>query len=89
MRTIYKFPLYSLIIDNLVSLPEGAEVLTARFQNGTMHLWVLLDPTSGMNRNRVFKIFGTGFDIPDSDELKYIATDEIGALIFHVFEVLQ
>ncbi len=88
MRTIYKYPLYSLSIANTVTLPEGAQVLTARFQNGTMYIWVLLENTGGLMESRTFKIFGTGFDIPDKDDLKYIATSEIGNLIFHVFEVL-
>jgi hypothetical protein len=75
-------------------MPEGAAILTVQAQGPNRQfnepvpmMWALVDP-SRPRRPRRFVTFATGESIPDTDELRYIATFQLrdGELIFHVFE---
>lgn len=85
MITIHKY-----LIDNevaVIQLPEHAEILCAKAQEGRIYIWVKHD-RGNQRENRTFKTYMTGQDISmyDAMSLKYIGTDMIDGLVFHVFE---
>jgi hypothetical protein len=86
MKTIWK---YTLTPGEVVRMPEGAVVLTAREQNDQICIWAEVDPAKA-NEVRQFEIFGTGHPMPADMgvERKYIGTASLydGKLIFHVYE---
>lgn len=88
MKTIYKYPLP--MGDHVtINLPKGARILTVQIQ-GELELpflWALVDPQESMEQ-RCFRIVGTGQNIHNPDELKYIATFQMlgGRLMLHAFE---
>ena len=84
-KTTWKYPLEITDEQNLM-MPEGAEILTAQIQGGTLCLWALVNPAAPKQR-RTIEILGTGNPAPDV-ERKYISTAQMagGSLIWHVFE---
>jgi hypothetical protein len=83
--TIWKFQLETTG-EQVVRMPDGAEVLCVQTQGGTPCLWALVDPTKELSCRR-FRMFATGQ--PDIDPGEYIGTFLTlgGTLVFHVFEV--
>lgn len=81
MKTVWKFPL-PLAPEVNVMMPEGAQVLYVGNQAGTIALWALVDPDKSLV-TRVFRIAGTGHDVPDG---VYVGTVQQGPLVWHVFE---
>ena len=70
-----------------IQIPEDAQVLSAKFQNGRICIWVLVDPDAPIVK-REFEVYGTGHPIQDADDLRFIDTVLVdnGQLIYHVFE---
>ena len=68
-------------------IPAGAKVLHADCVGDSLFAWFLVNPEA-MNETRKFRVFGTGFEIPEDLNLKYIATAKMsdGVLIWHIFE---
>lgn len=93
MRVVYK---YDFVLgqppDDIVtvSLPRGAMILMVEEQHGEFKLWALVDP-SLPNVERKFRIAGTGHPIEIAANLKHINSMKLqdGALVFHIFEVLE
>jgi hypothetical protein len=83
--TIWKFPL-SLGIDLPITMPAGAQVLTAQVQNDRICLWALVDP-SLPKELRYFEVLGTGQEFPHN-ERAYIPSLQIGNFVWHIFEKL-
>ena len=85
MKTIWK---YKLSPDNKIVMPRDAEVLSIQLQgaSGVPYMWVLVNPDAE-TETRVFKIYGTGYDMPDNPgkHLGTVMTDG-GAFVLHVFE---
>lgn len=77
---------WSLRVASLQSLPipKNAEILTVQLQDNIPCLWALVDETAPIEY-RSFAIYGTGE--PISNPGKYIGTFQLGALVFHVFEL--
>ena len=61
MEKIYK---YELEITNLqsVSMPIGANVISANVQNGKLCIWALVD-TRNSDKNKSIAVAGTGYEI--------------------------
>lgn len=80
---------YDVPLDDEVSinLPEGAQVLTFQAQREQPCIWALVDP-SARPRPRRFRIAGTGHDIENAHELRYVGSAQLhgGNLVFHLFE---
>jgi hypothetical protein len=89
MRTVYKYPV-QVTDAPTVRLPKGAQVLTVQEQCGDVFMWALVDP-SAEKEARTFRIAGTGHPVDDGLELKFVSTFQMrgGALVFHVFEVVE
>lgn len=83
--SIWKYQLEITDRQNVV-MREGAQILTAQMQNGTLCLWAMLNPSAPRERREI-EIIGTGNPAEAADR-RYIATVQMagGALVWHVFE---
>lgn len=81
MKTVYKYPLGE------VQLPKGAKILTVGYQNENFVMWAEVD-TEQVSEHRTFVVFGTGWKMPDL-KMSYVGTIFEGALVCHVYEVLE
>lgn len=88
MKTIWKFR-FEIISPLRISMPKGAEVLTAQDQDGTGCLWAIVEPENELE-SRYFEIFGTGQFIYEdvAVQRKYVATFQQPPFVWHVFERL-
>jgi len=82
MKVIHKYKLEA----GPLRLTKGAEILTIQMQNGFPHIWVLLDNEAEEDW-KVFVIIGTGQEIPEKFDYKYIATYQQNTFVWHVFEL--
>jgi len=85
MQTIWKFKL-EISAESVVSMPNAAQVLCVKMQNGEPFVWALVDPAHPIMK-RVFNIYGTGH------QHETISGDYLGSvlmlnesLVFHVFD---
>jgi hypothetical protein len=89
-KQVWKYELND-IGESTIHTPKGSEVLTAQIQNGSLFIWLLVDP-SAMKELRFFEVFGTGHDMryDMGVERKYISTFQLhgGSIVLHVFERL-
>jgi len=87
MQQIWKYEL-TLGHPQEIEMPVGAEILTvqSQFENQAC-LWALVEPANYPVK-REFEIFGTGVDIYENPNRKYIGTYQLrgGIFVFHVFE---
>lgn len=87
-RAVWKFSLDEINADGevVVSMPLGAEVLTAREQADTLCVWARVDPDEKRVVKRRFTVCGTGHPAPFTD---YLGTGMLfgGTLVLHVFVV--
>ena len=80
----YELPFQRVGIDG--GLPRGAEILSVQMQGNSLQMWALVDPKAP-TEYRAFKIFGTGWDIPNEPRLHYLETVQSGELVWHIFEL--
>ena len=68
-------------------MPRGAKVLSVGVQQNRVQMWALVDPDEPMVQHR-FRLAGTGHQIKDPDELRFVGTFQMhgGALVFHLFQ---
>lgn len=89
MLTIWK---YKIPIEDqfVVSMPQGAQILTVQVQYEQPAIWVLVDPKQ-TEQARSFRMSGTGHPMSDAETTNYIGTFQIrgGDLVFHLFEINQ
>lgn len=86
MKTIYKYTL-EVTDEQTVNMPSGAKILHLEEQHSSICMWALVDREEP-NIARIFQIFGTGHQIPESALRTYIATvlTDQGRFAWHVFE---
>lgn len=72
----------------LVRLPLGAQILSVGQQSDQLFLWAMVDPAEMRTKHHAFRVAGTGHEIADVDELKFLGTVQIdgGCTVLHVFE---
>ena len=89
MKKIFKYQLETTDIQQ-VEMPQGAEILCIKTQNETPCIWALVETNATVTK-RIFEIIGTGFNITENDNRKYIGTYQLngGSLVFHCFELLE
>jgi hypothetical protein len=88
MKTIWKYPL-EITDQQSVTMPEGAKILTAQMQGRDLCLWAIVDPDARHHEDRHIQIVGTGHlieGLEDAKQFSYIASVQMGALVWHVFE---
>lgn len=83
--TIWKVVLNSALRQD-ISVPEGAQLLTAREQGDGLCVWFKCDPARLSTKRRI-AIVGTGHPVPEDSH--YVGTGVLqgGALVLHVFEL--
>lgn len=89
MKQVFKYFL-PLGGECTLQLPRGAQVLSAKEQNGQLCLWALVDPSETIMYDRFFSVLGTG--IPHFNtmvDFHHIDTIMMmgGQLVLHVFEL--
>lgn len=86
MKVVHKFYLKEV---TTLNLPEGVKILKVGGQGGEVAIWCELDPSEINRKNIEFRVFGTGWDIPDVPPLEYIDTAFLSnGLVFHVYRLV-
>ena len=84
MNTIWK---YELGIDEKITTPRGAVLLTVAAQGTGIFAWFEVETDNPVDDDHVFEVFGTGHEIPaDPVPRRYVGTVFLRALVFHVYE---
>lgn len=84
MNQVWKFEVP--MDDGVLEMPMCAEVLSVAFQGQKLMMWALVDIEVDTTK-RYFIVRGTGHNIR-LNNLHFIGTAFIDALVFHVFENL-
>jgi hypothetical protein len=85
MITIFKYQF--LIADQvIISMPEGAKVLSVQVQNNTPTIWAMV-VTESKPQNRQFRVYGTGNEL-DTFAIngKHLGTIQQNGFVWHIFE---
>jgi hypothetical protein len=90
-KTIWKFQI-PIMDQFILSLHEGAEILTVQEQFGDAFVYALID-VDKEKKDRIFQLFGTGHLMYDelNRQRKYIGTVQLdkGNFVYHLFEVIR
>lgn len=70
-----------------VQLPENAQILDIQRWRLGFAIWALVDPEQS-NIIRKFRVFETGRNIDNLDDLKYIKTVHDDGFVCHIFEIV-
>lgn len=86
MKTIFKYPIEITDIQT-VKLPKGAVIRNAHMQNGSLYLWVEVDPHAPKEDRRI-EVFGTGHHLHEDMGIsrEYIGTVHDSPFVWHVYE---
>lgn len=84
MMRIYK---YILRLDDYqeVVMPAGARILSAQLQYGSITIWAMVDVNREQSR-RAFRIFGTGHDATDAENMPHVGTVQDSSFVWHIFD---
>lgn len=85
-KRIYKYEVPAGKVPR-INFPEGAQVLSAEFQNGVFVIWALVDTEKPTTDTREVLILATGQSANDRDlwEHEYVNTVGVSGFVFHVF----
>ena len=88
MYTVYKYTLVEYRPTQVsVMMPEGCEILHFGLShNGRLCIWAVVD-TEIEFVTREFRVYGTGHDMGNLEDLMYIGTTHTPGAIWHLFEV--
>lgn len=91
MKTIWKFPLPTLLLSDIVvlRLPTGADFLTLQLQGQVPTLWAVVNDQADFVVRRLV-IVGTGHDIPEEvgdTTDSYVGTWQHEGLVWHLFDL--
>ena len=75
----------NVIDEQSLRLPQDAEILCIRIEDGRPQLWVLADPYKPLVIRKFFTYYSGQVAIPDGDLGEYVGSYEID-FVFHVFE---
>lgn len=83
---IWKYPL-QVTDEQLLELPEGAELLCVQVQNGIPCLWARVNPSVPVKRKYLIRTLGTGREHQKYPHERYLSTYQLldGRLVYHVF----
>lgn len=82
MRTVYKFNIPRTGKEP-VMMPVGAGILKVGIQNGSVYCWADVGTDLELEP-RLFRIYGTGFEIPKN--ARHIGTLFEELFVWHVYE---
>jgi len=84
MKVIYKQTLV-LVERQRVAIPREARILCVQVQREDICIWYETDDLEKANYDRGIAIAGTGHKVPGGSV--YLGTVQIGAFVWHVYEV--
>lgn len=87
MLTIHKHTLS--VTRTIFRLPAGAEILAFGSQHDDIVMWVKLDDSLPLTEQRMFEVYGTGWEMADKNYQFRQTVQTPGGLVFHVFEVIR
>jgi hypothetical protein len=72
-------------------MPQDAKILCVQTQNDMPCIWAIVNEEAEPRENRLFHIYGTGHEIKNLENKKYVGTYQLqgGVLVFHVFEIIN
>lgn len=76
---------------NEIALPKGAAILSVAFQGDQFCFWAKVNPDEMEKEVRIFRVFGTGHDMPQEMgiDYKFLGTGWMSdGLVFHAFELV-
>jgi hypothetical protein len=87
-KKIYKYQLGFTDVQ-IIDMPADAQILTVQVQNEVPCIWAMVNPGAPVMK-RTIETIGTGHDVHITGR-SYIGTYQLrsGALVFHVFELLN
>jgi hypothetical protein len=86
MKTIYKYIVTGLPLQNKIEMPKGASILSVNMQGADCCMWALVD-TESETEEREFEIVGTGWEL--DDKLSYVGTCFAkDGFVWHIVEVV-
>lgn len=83
MRYVYRYEIQGS--GDLVSLPEGAEILHFAVRSHELMFWALVDPSKPTEVRR-FHVIGTGHPIPGDFKCEHVASTVAEPFVWHLFE---
>lgn len=88
MKTIHKYVIGQGV--TYLTMPEGAEILSAKLNAGEYCVWALIDRDAEPTETRAIAAYCTGGNLPD-DPGRFIDTIVVpafvGSFVVHIFEV--
>lgn len=73
-------------------MPKGAEILSAHMKGGNPNIWVEVNPSERVLRDRNIQVIGTGHSELDPNRPRvFIGTcvDELTGFVWHVYEEIE
>jgi hypothetical protein len=83
MKTIYKY-LLDITDEQTVSMPMGAQILSAQMQGMQLCIWALVE-VGNVNCDRRVRIFGTGNPVTLEGDWKFVDSVQERIFVWHVF----
>ena len=93
--SIWKYDIPITGEDIIIDMPFGSKILLFQLQNDEFQIeiptiWVLVQKDMPLE-TRVFKSYGTGMEIENTENLIYIGTVvmNVGIFVYHLFEKVK
>jgi hypothetical protein len=89
MKTIYKYPIgdFSAAVD--IYVPLGAELIEVHEQGDEIVLWFIVDTEAKYETRRTFRVYGTGWEMDETEVIDHIGSVHSRGYVWHVFEVKE
>lgn len=78
---------FSAMFDQVVSMPEGSQLVHCREQTNNIALWFEVPDQYASTTERRFQIYGTGHTVPEDLVYRGTCIFAGGDLVLHVYEV--
>lgn len=82
---IFKSVIPEITREQFIKMPLGAKILSIQIQHGNVTVWYLCQPEATMVNRRI-AIYGTGHEV-NGVVGEYLATIQIGTLVWHYFDL--
>jgi hypothetical protein len=90
-RVIWKYPV-DIIDKQIIEMPQVAKILCVQIQGQSEEIFIWAEVITENNKleKRIIRVFGTGTDIPEFINLKYMGTiQERNFSVYHFFEEVK
>lgn len=84
-KKVLKYTIEDHTDNTIFEFPIGAKIVSASIQYSKLKIWVELDQSITHMESRIFKVFETGEEIPQS--AKFIITVFDSGFVWHLYEM--